>query len=797
MKQIENKKHYINSGNIFSKTKLLNDYISKNPGPVLIFVSEEEKIPAYEKISKFVGCGIEKLENYSQLVEYTYNTQGYFISDLSFFEKVFPYNTYEQKNHVITLEKGAQTHIDDITQQLHDFGYTHSKLSSKSCFSVQGDTLSLINYSGNREYRISFWDNIIEDILIIQTETRETQEIEKISIGKIKKISEFGDDVKNEKNGKDYIHSGTLILDELDFSSYTHTIECYAQNYIHFHHFSQSHERDEVNLGIQDLFLENIDDLKNILNNKQYVQKHIFTKNERVLKNFIEYNNIDQVTLHTSQLNNLKSYQTVDTCVICDDNISRIFIKKRVQKKMSKKLDLLLQIKPGDYVVHVDHGIGIFREIIEKELQISPQKKIRKEYIALDYKNDDKLFIPITEVGRINKYVGVENPKLTGLSTKEWEKKLKKINENVEEIAHELLDAYANRRLQKGHIFPSQPKEEMKFFHSFPYTYTSDQMDIIRDIYSDMESDKPMDRLVAGDVGFGKTEIAFAAIYKAIISGKQAALISPLVVLTYEHFEKAIKRFSNFPFHIGIVTRFETKKSIERTLQSLKEGKIDLIIGTHRLLSSDIQFKDLGVLVIDEEHKFGVKDKDNITQIKENVEVLSLSATPIPRSLNMALNGIKSMSILQTPPVGRKSIETLVSKYDEHIIKEAGKREFERHGQLFFIHNKVSTIESFRDKLGIIFPTKKIIIAHGQLAGDQLEKRIIAFKKKEYDILLATTVIENGIDFPNVNTIFINDAYNFGISQIHQLRGRVGRSDKQGYCYLLFQKDKIKEDAAK
>jgi len=492
-----------------------------------------------------------------------------------------------------------------------------------------------------------------------------------------------------------------------------------------------------------------------------------------------------------------KNTQINTEMYICDDNIARIFVKKRVKKSMSKKLDLLLQIKPWDYVVHVDHWIWIFKQTIEKQLQVWIQKIIKKEYIELEYSWNDKLFVPITEVWRINRYVWVENPKLTWLSTKQWEKTMKKVHENVEEVAGELLEIYAQRELEKWYSFPSLPEEESKFFQSFEHNYTSDQYEIIQDIYTDMQSDKPMDRLVCWDVGFWKTEIAFAAIYKSIIAWKQAALISPLVVLAYEHFEKALKRFAPFAINIWVMTRFESKKSRDETMQKLKDGKIDLIVWTHRLLSEDIQFKDLWVLVIDEEHKFWVKDKDKIKKIRHNIDVLALSATPIPRSLNMALNGIKKMSMLTTAPIGRQSISTIVSRFDEKLIQEAWKREFERGGQLFFIHNKVSDIESLRDKLWLIFPKKKIIIAHGQLAGDQLEKRILAFKNKQYDILLATTVIENGIDFSNVNTIFINDAYNFWISQIHQLRWRVWRSDTQWFCYLLFNKDKIAEDAAK
>ena len=312
-----------------------------------------------------------------------------------------------------------------------------------------------------------------------------------------------------------------------------------------------------------------------------------------------------------------------------------------------------------------------------------------------------------------------------------------------------------------------------------------------------MESENPMDRLLSGDVGLWKTEIAFNAIYKAMLNGKQAALISPLVVLAYEHFDKAQERFQDFPFNIAVITRFEKESKIKEVLKKLESGKIDCIIWTHRLLSPDIKFKDLWLLVVYEEHKFWVADKEKIKNFKGNIDILSMSATPIPRSLNLALNGIKSISMLTTPPVGRQSIHTIVSNFSDKIIQDAGNKEFERWGQLFFIHNRVETISHFQAYLEKIFPNKKIIVTHWQLPGDTLEKRIIDFKRKQYDILLSTTVIENWIDFSNVNTIIINEAGNFWISQIHQLRWRVWRGDRQWYCYLLFKKDKIKQDAAK
>lgn len=794
---IEINKEYINWWNNFSKTTFVSEFLKENQGPVLWLFSDEKNLQQTEKLSSYFKLPFFKIESYSQIVEYFYNGIWKYVATPEIFKKQYPESEYEIHNHIIELKIWTSYKIEEISEKLNVFGYKYSPHQTKASFQVQWDTLTFISYDETYEYKCTFWWDTLEEILIIDKQTGIIDKKEIIYIWKNKWLHEFNEWSWEISDFFKEISFHTTILDNLDFYQYKSLVLNNSENYIHFKNFSDISNPQEKNLWIQDLFLENIDDFKNKIEASINKKISIYTKNKKTIENFLDYNNWENIEIIEIKLNFLKSYESINQVVICDDNLSRIFVKKRVKRKMSKKLDLLLQIKPWDYIVHVDHWIWVFQQILEKELPESGWNIIKKEYIELSYKENDKLFVPITEVGRINKYVWVENPKLTALSTKQWEKQLKKVNANVEQIAHELLELYAQRALQKGFASAKLPEEEKKFYQSFEYSYTEDQINIIQEIYTDMESVQPMDRLVSGDVWFGKTEIAFAALYKALINGRQWVLISPLVVLAYEHYEKACQRFSWFPFNIAVVTRFETKKNVEITLDKLKKWQIDLVIWTHRLLSEDVQYKNLWVLVIDEEHKFWVKDKDRIKELKGNIDILALSATPIPRSLNMALNGIKSVSMLTTPPVWRQAIQTLVSPFEENIIKEAWDREFSRNGQLFFIHNKVSTIETFRDRIAKFFPKKKIIIAHWQLPGDQLEKRILAFRKKEYDILLATTVIENWIDFPNVNTIFINDAYNFWISQIHQLRWRVWRSDRQWYCYLLFQKDKIKDDAAK
>ena len=794
----EKNKSYVNTPNIFSRLILLKKYIDKENS--LFIIVENEKIlqgclktSRYLNEQKILDKKISKLDNLSQIVDIVHNKKWLYISTPDIFYTKL--DILDNPKNILKIEKNQSIAVEEITKKLNELWYVFKEYQNPGSFKVAWDTLSFTNINGE-SYKISFWWNTVEEIL----DWEQKKNIDELFIWKNEAltptISQGGEGenwrgfnmaLKEKLNNKNTL----IVLDSLDFSSSYDDLYGGLKNFINLPSLSQN-KTNEIDLWFKDLFVESIDDLKELLNNSSFHHKYIFTKNIKTFKNFIEYNDIDSVHILESSVNNLKSFQWKESLFICDDNISRIFVKKRGKRSMSKDMDLLLQIKPWDYIVHIDHWIGIFNTIIEKDLWW-----IKKEYVELEYKSDDKLFVPITEVGRLSKYVWSENPKLTPLSTKAWETKLKKASADIEIIARELLDVYAKRKLHKWFTFTSFPKEEWIFQNSFEFTYTKDQFSIIQEIFQDMESENPMDRLLSGDVGFWKTEIAFNAIYKAMLNGKQAALISPLVVLAYEHFDKAQERFQDFPFNIAVITRFEKESKIKEVLKKLESGKIDCIIWTHRLLSPDIKFKDLWLLVVDEEHKFWVADKEKIKNFKGNIDILSMSATPIPRSLNLALNGIKSISMLTTPPVGRQSIHTIVSNFSDKIIQDAGNKEFERWGQLFFIHNRVETISHFQAYLEKIFPNKKIIVTHWQLPGDTLEKRIIDFKRKQYDILLSTTVIENWIDFSNVNTIIINEAGNFWISQIHQLRWRVWRGDRQWYCYLLFKKDKIKQDAAK
>ncbi len=773
--------HYLNTWNIFSRSLLIKNELKNS-----LVITKDENIKKYIKIFEYLKSPLTQIHNLSEFIDCVYNSNGNFIITYDIFFAQLP-NTWEIENkYSITLKKNTACDIDELLKNLNDFGYKFREFLEWWDYKKSWDTMNLKFKNKKETIILSFWWDSIESIYI--ENGIHSQTVETITIGKIQEINYFTLNEKFNTELVTFLSKKHLILDNIDILEGASNLQ--ELENIFALELLKNPNIEQTNLDRSDLFIDSLENLIKIIKSGKKII--IYTKNEKTILTFLEYNNLENITLHKTELTLLKSFQSKNEIIICDDNLSKIFVKKRVKKSLSENIDLLLQIKPWDFVVHIDHGIGIFQWIVSKEIG-----NFKKEYLEIEYKNNDKLFVPITEVRRISKYIGNENPNLTGLSTKEWSKKLEKVWEDVQKIAEELLEIYAARKISKGFAFTYDDTEMTKFARSFDYEYTLDQVNAIDEIMHDMSSDIPMERILVWDVWFGKTEIAFNAIYNAFLNGKQSILISPLVVLTYEHYNKACERFAKFPMNIEVLTRFESNSQAELVIKKLKTWKIDLIIGTHRLLSEKIIYKNLWLLIIDEEHKFWVKDKEKIKEMKGNIDILSMSATPIPRSLNMALNGIRDVSILSKPPMMRKWVETFVSKFEDSIILQAGNKEFERDGQLFFIHNRVDSIEKMREYLKELFPKKKIIITHWQLPWHELEDRILAFKRKEYDILLSSTVIENGIDFPNVNTIIINDAYKFGISQIHQLRWRVGRSDKSGYCYLLFKREKISEDAAK
>lgn len=443
-------------------------------------------------------------------------------------------------------------------------------------------------------------------------------------------------------------------------------------------------------------------------------------------------------------------------------------------------------LKPGDHVVHVKHGVGVY-----EGLKIMNIGGVDSEYIQIAYKDKDKLYLPVYRIGQLQKFSGAAATTiLDKLGGGNWEKTKAKVKAHVRDIAADLLALYAKRAEMHRPPFVFKEEEIQLFENSFPYEETEDQMRAINDILADLKSTKPMDRLVCGDVGFGKTEVAMRAAFFAVQAKKQVALLAPTTVLTFQHFETLKKRFDGWPVDIRVLNRFVTTSEVKKTLQDLKDGKVDIIVGTHKLLGTGIQYKDLGLLIIDEEQKFGVSHKEKIKKIRTSVDTLTLSATPIPRTLNMALVGIRDLSLINTAPVDRLPTRTFVTKFDEETIRKAITAEISRGGQVYFIHNRIESIYGLADEVRNIVPEARIRVAHGQMEEHELEKTMLAFFHHEIDVLICTAIVESGMDVPRANTMFIDSAHMFGLSQLYQLRGRVGRSKTRAYCYLMMPRNR-------
>ncbi|TDW20196.1 transcription-repair coupling factor [Breznakia blatticola] len=466
-----------------------------------------------------------------------------------------------------------------------------------------------------------------------------------------------------------------------------------------------------------------------------------------------------------------------------------VHYKARYQNKFkdAEVLQHYQDLQPGDFVVHKLYGVGQYLGIVTKE-----KDGIHKDYLKVVYKGNDILFVPLEQFRLVRKFVSKEgaSPKLNKLGTKDWEKTKEKVSANVKELAERLVKLYSLREKHIGHAYAPDSELQKSFEDDFDYSLTVDQKTATEEIKKDMESEVPMDRLLCGDVGFGKTEVALRAAFKAITDNKQVAFLCPTTILSLQHVKTAVARMRNFPVTIKVVNRFVSTKEMTQIKKDLAEGKIDLLIGTHRLLSKDIKFKDLGLLIIDEEQRFGVEHKEKIKELKNTIDVLSLSATPIPRTLQMSLVGIRSLSQLNTPPVNRLSVQTYVIEKDYSLIKEVIERELSRNGQVFYVYNKVKNIYSVASKLAKDMKGVRFGVAHGQMSKEDLEDVMLQFTNKEYDVLICTTIIETGIDIPNANTILVENADTFGLSQLYQIKGRVGRSSRLAYAYLLYAPNK-------
>lgn len=467
--------------------------------------------------------------------------------------------------------------------------------------------------------------------------------------------------------------------------------------------------------------------------------------------------------------------------------------KKRSKIKKKNIIESFSDLKVGDYVVHEYHGIGQYIGIEEINVQ-----NIKKDYLCVKYKGNDKLYVPVDQLSLIQKYIGADTvkPKVNKLSNQEWVKVKRKTQKAIEEMAGELLELYARRKLLKGYAFSNDTEWQRDFEYKFPFEETNDQLRCIEEIKSDMEKPQPMDRLLCGDVGFGKTEVALRAIFKAVMDGKQVAILVPTTILAQQHYTNIVNRFRGFPIKAEMLSRFRTSSQQRKIIEDSNKGLIDIVVGTHKILSKDLKFRDLGLLVIDEEQRFGVRHKEKIKKLKANIDVLTLSATPIPRTLHMSMIGIRDMSLIEEPPGDRMLIQTFVIEQSDVLVKDAIEKELLRDGQVYYVHNRVTDIESVASKIRRLVPTARIVVGHGQMNERELENVMLSFVNKEYDVLVSTTIIETGMDIPNANTLIIDNADNFGLSQLYQLRGRVGRSNRTSFAYLMYDRNKVLSEIA-
>ena len=747
-------------------------------------------------------------------------------------------------NSILNLKVGDVISPSKLVSKLVSIGYKRDTIVNKTGeFGVRGFIIDVYPIYEDNPVRIEFFDDEIESIRYFDSDTQTS--ISKLDFIKISPFSEFitGKEVPDEEFGKQkYLpkyENVTNILEYLDnsitiFKDYDQLKNAYVNilreiaeyndekkitfdgNYMFefnsinvdypLYYFSldnltsNDYVSDIINFKVKTIngFNEDVQVINDYINNSIHNNKTVIICLKKYqIKTILKYLNMKLFettfdNIHIGSVNIVESdinrgFEYNNYIVLTANelfNINNSKKKYNTKYKYSSSISDINKLEVGDYIVHNVHGIGIYNGI--KTLTLND---ITKDYLEILYQGTDKIYIPVEKIDLISKYSGRDGaaPKINKLGGKEWIKTKLRVKSKVNDMADQLIKLYAERESRKGFAFSPDCDLSLDFEKDFPYDLTKDQIKAITQIKEDMESPSPMDRLLCGDVGFGKTEVAFVAAFKAILDSKQVLFLCPTTILSNQHYENAIERFKDFPVNIGLLNRFTTPKETVRIINGLKDGTIDMVFGTHRLLSDDIKLKDLGLLIIDEEQRFGVVHKEKIKQYKTNIDVLTLTATPIPRTLQMSLIGIRSLSLIETPPINRYPVQTYVVEENKSILKDAIYKELSRDGQIFILYNRVQSIDEFASRIKNIAPDARIAIAHGQMNKIQLESTIMDFVNYKYDILICTTIIETGIDIPNVNTLIIIDADRFGLSQLYQIRGRVGRSDKFAYAYLTYQ----------
>lgn len=720
-----------------------------------------------------------------------------------------------QGKMILKVDGNFSIPIEELSKILVDFGYEKvDYVTSVGQFAVRGDVVDLFVNGQDYPFRIEFFDEEIEKILKFDFSTMKTQQfVEEVEISPI-----------FLKNGKNTVFDlcKNIIIDEPIKIENECKILKKSREELSWDSEGQFLDFDDVDLKKYTVFSNTNDsDFENkTVGQKNYITDFMSLKKDiimyadghinvflfageyhEILKEFLLTNKIqyrefdgqlvDNVHIYVCRNYFPYSFSFLEYNIVCIGTDDMYKSKKFDYKSGKQNFSYLPKV--GDYVVHSFYGVGRCKDIVRLKLT-----HFEKDYFVLEYKNGALLYIPSEQTNLLSAYIGAENPNLNALGSSEWTRLKQKVKEDLKEVAISLAKIYKERQDKKGFKFVRDEELERQFSDAFEYELTPDQALAIADVDRDMESDKIMDRLICGDVGFGKTEVAFRAIFKAVYNGKQVAFLCPTTILSEQHFRSTKQRMKNFGLRIEILNRFKTEKQTREIYKRLEEGKIDILIGTHKILNENIRFKDLGLLVLDEEQRFGVKDKEKIKKMKTDIDVLTLSATPIPRTLHMSLTGIRDISVIATPPRDRLPIQTYVSPYSDQLLQDVISRELSRNGKALVLFNRVAEIYQFRNHVASLLPQAKIGVAHGQMMEKELAKAINDLYEDKFNLFISTTLIENGVDLPTLNTLFVVDCDMLGLSQLYQIRGRIGRSDKLAYAYLTYNGGKVlTEDAFK
>ena len=829
---------------LFEANKLLNS-LSSYTSDVLFFPMDD--FLTSMAIATSPDLQVTRLETINELLK---NKKKILVTHLMGYLRFLP-TKEEYRNHILNLEVGQEYDIKKLTSDLYDIGYTKEIMVTKTTdMAIRGFIVDIFPIGENHPVRIEYFGDEIDSIRYFDEDTQKSIEtIKKITIYPAtefiadnipndidksqKLLPQFVDQISSIKDYlnehilviKDYAHLKNLYQETKDqmIEYKTEKDQDFTGDYMldlktlenpnTIYYLAQDNLLADIKLDdiidfkVKEIpqFHENIDVINKYLN-ENYAKTIIICLKKYQIKTFSKHisvpyiitdlNNVIKNTVNLVAFDMNSGFNYQETIFITDKELFNVSVTKKHYKtkfKYSTKIKDINKLENGDYIVHSINGIGVYNGI--KTLTTNG---LKKDYIELLYKGNDKLYIPVEKIDVISKFSGKEGviPKVNGLGTSEWHKTKMRVTDKVRNVAQELLKIYAEREIKKGFQFAKDDELQIMFEQEFEYQPTSDQNLAIQQIKEEMETSHPMDRLLCGDVGFGKTEVAFRAIFKAIMNGKQVIYLCPTTILAMQQYNNAIERFKNFPVNIALLNRFITPKKANETIEKFNKGTIDFLIGTHRVLSNDIKPKDLGLLVIDEEQRFGVTHKEKIKKYKSDIDVLTLTATPIPRTLQMSLVGIRSLSLITTPPVNRYPIQTYVVEESKQLIKDAIYKELARSGQVFILYNHVDLIEHKVYEIQELVPDAKIIFAHGRMNRNEIEDRMMKFINHEADIMICTTIIETGIDIPNVNTLIILEADHFGLSQLYQIRGRVGRSDKIAYAYMMYKSGHILGESA-